>query len=401
MTANNYFVVVYAEPVGATVACTVSGYIPYPIQPAPLTGVTLAAAPTSPQMTGTAITLTATPHGGMVYPNVQYQFVAQYQLAGGTWAPTMLLQDWSTSSSCTWTPTTADTYNLTVYARPVGGTASATVMTSLTFVVQPPVLSGVTLAVTPVSPQVTGTMLTLTATPQGGMVYPNVQYQFVAQYRNPDGTWAPNILIQDWGTSNQSTWTPTTSEPYYLNVYARPVGSTALYTVTTYLPYTIQPANLTGVTLSASSAAPQVTGTTITLTASPLGGITYPNVEYQFVAQYNNADGTWAPNILIQDWSTSNQCTWTPVSAENYYLVVYVRPVGSTVAYAVTTYIPYAILPANLTGVTLAPPRLHRSIRARCLPSPPRCRGASQRRTFSISSMPNTKMRTAPGRRIS
>ncbi len=56
-------------------------------------------------------------------------------------------------------------------------------------------------------------------------------------------------------------------------------------------------------TLAASLPSPQLAGTTITLSATAQGGITYPNVEYQFVAQYRLADGTWAPNILLRDWS--------------------------------------------------------------------------------------------------
>ncbi len=134
-----------------------------------------------------------------------------------------------------------------------------------------------------------------------------------------------------------------TSENYYLTVYARPLGSTASYVVTTDISYPIEPANLTGVTLTASSASPQPAGMAIALTATAQGGIASPNVEYQFVAQYKNADGTWAPNILLQDWSTGNQCTWTPTTDEKYYLNVYVRPVGDTAPYAVTTYIVYTI----------------------------------------------------------
>ena len=202
-------------------------------------------------------------------------------------------------------------------------------MTSyLTYNILPANLTGVTLSANLTAPQVTGTAITLTAAAQGGIAYPNVEYQFVAQYKLANGTWAPNILISDWSTNNQCTWTPTSAENYYVNVYVRPVGDTAAYTATSYIKYNILPANLTGVTLTANLTAPQVTGTPITLTAAAQGGIAYPNVEYQFVAQYRLANGTWSANMLISDWSTSNQCTWTPTSAEQYYVNVYARPVG-------------------------------------------------------------------------
>ncbi len=86
-----------------------------------LTGVTLSANLPAPQLTGTAITLTATALGiGITTVNVQYQFVAQYKLAGGAWSSNILIQAWSTNSQCTWTPTTAENYAVSVYARPVG-----------------------------------------------------------------------------------------------------------------------------------------------------------------------------------------------------------------------------------------------------------------------------------------
>ena len=177
---------------------------------------------------------------------------------------------------------------------------------------------------------------------QGGIASPNVQYQFYVQYKLANGSWSANTIIQNWSTSNQCIWTPTTAENYYVNVLASPVGDTA-YSVATYISFNILPANLTGVTLTATPPSPQQVGIPLTLTATVQGGITAPNVQYQFYAQYKNADGSWAPNILIQDGSTSNQCTWTPATAEKYYLNVNVRPLGDTAAYAVTTYTVYLI----------------------------------------------------------
>ncbi len=200
-----------------------------------------------------------------------------------------------------------------------------------------------TLSAAPPSPQQAGTTITLTAAAQGGMAYPNVEYQFVSQYKQADGSWSPDALISDWSTNPQCTWTPATAENYYVSVYARPLGSTAAYVVTTYINYNILPANLTGVTLTAAPPSPQPAGTPLTFTATALGGITAPNVQYQFYAQYKNADGSWAPNIHIQDWNTNNQCTWTPATAQKYYITVDARPVGDTAPYAVTTYIVYIV----------------------------------------------------------
>ena len=131
---------------------------------------------------------------------------------------------------------------------------------------------------------------------------------------------------------------PATAEKYYINVYVRPVGDYVPYVVTTYITYNIQPANLTGVTLTVSPPSPQQAGTPITFTANAQGGIAFPNVEYQFYVQYKLVNGTCSANILLQDWSTSNLCTWTPTTSQKYYVNVNVRPVGDTTPYAVTNY---------------------------------------------------------------
>ena len=151
------------------------------------------------------------------------------------------------------------------------------------------------------------------------------------------------ILLQDWSTNNTCPWTPAVVNAYYLNVYVRPVGMTSGYVVTTYIPYNIASANLTGVTITANLPSPQAVGTTINLTGAAQGGMSYPNVEYKFVAQYKLPNGTWAPNILIRDYDANPQCTWVASAAAKYYLNVYARPVGDNVPYTVTTYIVYTI----------------------------------------------------------
>ncbi len=332
--------IMVTTPGGTTTSATNFTYF---LPSATLTGITLIASPAAPQLTGTAITLTAAAQGsGITTTNVQYQFFCQYKLANGSWSADTIISDWSTSSSCVWTPTTAENYYVTVNARPLGSTTTA-VTTYISDNILPANLTGVTLSATPSSPQVTGTPITLSTTVRGGIVYPNVQYQFYAQYKLANGSWSSNILIQDWSTSSSCVWIPTTAENYYVNVNARPVGDTAPYAVTTYISYNILPANLTGVTLTASPASPLPVNSVITLTAAVQGGITPPNVQYQFVAQYKLANGAWAPNLLMSDWSTSSNCVWNPTTAENYYLNVYARPVGDTAPYAVTTYIVYTI----------------------------------------------------------
>ena len=153
-----------------------------------------------------------------------------------------------------------------------GGTATSAINFSYSL----PTLTGITLAANPTAPQETGTAITLTATAQGsGITAMDVQYQFYCQYKLASGAWSSNTIISDWNTSSSCVWTPTIAENYYVNVNARPLG-TSTTAVTTYIGYNVLPANLTGVTLTATPASPQNTGKAITLSATVQGGIAYP-----------------------------------------------------------------------------------------------------------------------------
>ncbi len=295
----------------------------------------------SAQLIGTPVTYTATASG--IPGTLEYEFVAQVKNADGTWSTVQVISGWSTDNQCTWTTSIPKTYAVEAYVRPVGSGVPYTAYGYILYTFLPDNLTGATLTANLPSPQLINTAIGLTATALGGIAPGAVEYQFVAQYRNPDGTWAPNILIRDWNTNGSCVWQPTSVQNYYLEVYVRPVGMTTSYVVDTFISFITESVSLTGVTISANLPAPQAVGTAINLTATAQGGITYPNVEYQFVAQYKLPNGTWAPNILIRDYDTNPQCTWTASAASKYYLNVYARPVGSTVPYVVTSYIVYVI----------------------------------------------------------
>src|SRR5215510_9994534 len=73
-------------------------------------------------------------------------------------------------------------------------------------------------------PLVPGTSVTWTATASNNLG--PVEYRF---YLYKKTAW---VMVQDYGQSNTYTWTPTASDsgtPYFLQVWARAVGSTAAY----------------------------------------------------------------------------------------------------------------------------------------------------------------------------
>ena len=69
-------------------------------------------------------------------------------------------------------------------------------------------------------------------------------------------------------------------------------------------------------TLSTDLRSPQLDGATITLTAVAQGSIAPADVEYQFTALYRNADGSWAPTLLLRGYASNPQFAWTPARGE-------------------------------------------------------------------------------------
>ena len=123
--------------------------VPYVITAPPpsaptITGITTNVA--SPQVTGTAITFTATVTGG----TAPYQY-KWWLFDGTTWT---IAQDWSTAGLFTWTPAQARaTYRVGVWVRNAGVTADdSSVNLSVPFVITAP---------PPSAPTITGLTSTL------------------------------------------------------------------------------------------------------------------------------------------------------------------------------------------------------------------------------------------------
>ena len=76
---------------------------------------------------------------------------------------------------------------------------------------------GIALSATPASPQLALTPITLSATAVG---VGTLQYRFVIEYRNPDGSWAPSSQFMT-GSTRPALLGPQTARQYTLVAYAQ------------------------------------------------------------------------------------------------------------------------------------------------------------------------------------
>jgi hypothetical protein len=178
-----------------------------------VTGVTLTASHTAPQVQGTPITFTAAATGG----TAPYQY--KWWLYNGiTWT---IVKEWSTETTFTWTPATANAnYLVYVWARSAGNTSDTSEkMAGRSFPILTGFITGVTLTASHTAPQPAGTPITFTAAAAGGSA--PYQYKFWLY----DGTtWTTG---QNWSATATFIWTPATANAsYQVWIWARSAGNT-------------------------------------------------------------------------------------------------------------------------------------------------------------------------------
>jgi hypothetical protein len=133
----------------------------FTVTPGPV--ATLSVDRTSPQVVETSITVTASASAGI--PPYQYRF---WVWDGMAWT---MVRDWGAGNPYTWTPVTAGTYQLGVWAKPSAtpGDLWAAYATLPFTVTAPPAPSLTSFTASPASPQVIGTPITVSAVASGGL----------------------------------------------------------------------------------------------------------------------------------------------------------------------------------------------------------------------------------------
>ena len=263
---------------------------------------------------------TWTAHAVKAGSTIEYRFYL-YKRTG--W---VLIQDYSTTNTMTWTPQSADEgspYAVQVWARPVGSTVQYEAWRGTeNFAVTRPALD-ITADVdfpTPPANQVTWTARAATASTE------QLEYKFLVM-NQAAGTWQ---VFREYATSNQAQWAAPTVGTYAVQAWARRVGSTAQFDYSTTTPFfEVSRTAPTITSLLSDTTFPAATGTRITWTARVKGGMSGP-LQYQFW-MYSAKTG-WT---IAQPYGATSTFSWTPhwTADGEYALQVWVRSNGSTANY--------------------------------------------------------------------
>ncbi len=214
---------VWVKDASSLVAYDTFTSIPYTLSVPSCASVTLSAAPPSPQLSGTAITLTGAALG---CPNPRYEFWAKWQ-GTSAW---QLLRGYSGTATYIWNSTgaLAGVENFGVWARDAASSAAYDTFIGATFTVTAPSCSGVTASALPTS-VVSGAMTHVTITGAGTGCTTTPVYEFWMRAAS-QSSWQ---LVQSYSSSPTYDWNSTGAAPgtVYFGVWVRDAGSSAAYDV--------------------------------------------------------------------------------------------------------------------------------------------------------------------------
>jgi hypothetical protein len=202
-------------------------------------------------------------------------------------------------------------------------------------------VTAVTLTPDKPSPQLVNTTILWTATATGGTA---PQFQFWVQ---PVG--GAFQLAQPYGPSNTFAWTPSVAGDYFVFVWARSSGSSAVFEADALVAFQVVTtcSPVTAVNPTPDKPSPQLVNTTIVWTATATGG-TSP--QFQFWVQ--PVGGAFQ---LAQPYGPSNTFAWTPSVAGDYFILVWARSGGASVAFEADRVISFTAISGSVTAVSLTP----------------------------------------------
>jgi len=305
-----------------------------------VSGVTIAANKSTPQQVGAQITFTAAASGGS--GSYEYQF--RLRNPSGVWS---VARDYSSTSSWTWNTTNLaiGKYYIEVWARNAGSTAAWEAYKTMSFTLSPPAMA-VTLTSNAASPQSLGNRITFTAAASGGSG--SYEYQFRLYNPFSESMVSGWYVARPYNTMPSWTWDTTDwwAGKYYIEVWARSVGSTAAWEAYKNMSFTLlTPAS--AVTLSANAVSPQSVGNKITFTAAASGG----SGSYEYLYKVRNPAGVWS---VTRTYSAEAAWTWNTagLATGTYKIEVWTKNAGSNAAWEAYKNMSYTLrLP--VTAVSL------------------------------------------------
>ena len=335
LTDGTYQIGVWTKESGSPASYDAYAIVTYTLTVTHCTAINIASSLSSPQATGSSITLTPAAIG---CPGAQFRFWIRD--AAGVWR---IGQDYGVGNTYVWnsssTPVdtnTAATYLVGVWARQPGSTNAYDAFAFNTF----SLMSGtctVNIAPDKTSPQALGTGATWTAT-AGGCPNTPLSYQFWVS--PPGGTWG---IVQPYGSSNTYAWNGASAGTYQVGVWIRQAGSAASYDNFALITFTLTPTSTPqacqSVNVGAMPASPQVVGTSITFMATSVTGCSNP--EYRWWVR--DTAGHWA---MVQDYPVpGNTFSWPNGSLPpgNFLVGVWVRQSGSTASYEAYAFFSYTL----------------------------------------------------------
>ena len=293
----------------------------------PCASVSDTPSPSSPQPSGTSITFTATSTG---CPNPRYQF--WILPPGGSW---QIVQPYSATDTFIWNTTglAPGNYLYTAWAKDVSSTGSNcsslgcndAFFAAQSFQVTRHPCASVDDTPSPASPQLSGTSITFTATSTG---CPSPRYQFWVL--PPGGSWQ---IVQAYTASNTFIWSTSGLNPgnYLYTAWVRDASSTGVQCGSFGCNdafFAAQAFNLmrqpcTSVNDTPSPASPQLSGTSITFTATSIG---CPHPLYQFWIL--PPGGSWQ---IVKAYSSTTTLTWdtSGLAPGNYLYTAWARDASS------------------------------------------------------------------------
>jgi len=184
----------------------------------PMTSASLTSSMPSPRPVGSTITFTASGTGG----TAPYQYKWYLQANGGAW---MLMRDWSTATTYTWTPNAPGSYVIAIWARSASSTADAwQAYAEESFTIAsmsssaPALMTSASLSVNTANPRA-GSAVQFSASGTGGVA--PYQYQWYVQQ---NGVWT---MLRAWSTTTTLSWVPPQPGVYTVAIWARSAGATA------------------------------------------------------------------------------------------------------------------------------------------------------------------------------